>query len=396
MKTSSSNKFLLAILFIALSFTPLIAQDAFNIVYGPYLQAVSANEATIVWVTNKPASSWVEIAPDDNFHFYAQDRPKYYDTLFGKKKVGTLHKVTINGLNPATNYRYRILSKEVKVVEPYYVEYGRVASTDVYTKKPLKFKTLDDKADKVSFGVVNDIHGDNDLLKSLLSGLKSNDNNFYIYNGDMVSHLDSEKQLFDGFITTSINEFASEKPFYMVRGNHETRGDFSTEFINYFPSTTQNPYYAFKQGPCFFLVLDGGEDKPDTSIEYYDLADFDNYRSNEVAWIKEVVESDDFKNAKYRIVLIHVPPVKSTWHGPLDVKEKFLPVLNNANIDVMFCAHLHSYQYVEKGNENLNFPMIVNSNTEALKVNADNSSLKVDVIDKTGKILKSFEYKASK
>lgn len=81
-----------SIITISLLFTLLaFSQEQFNIKYGPYLQHVDENEATIVWVTTKKAMSWVEIAPDDNSHFYAEERPQHFETVNGRKLVGTIH-----------------------------------------------------------------------------------------------------------------------------------------------------------------------------------------------------------------------------------------------------------------------------------------------------------------
>ena len=41
---------------------------------------------------------------------------------------------------------------------------------------------------------------------------------FYFFNGDMVDFLQSEYQLFPGFIDTAVTYFATRKPFYYVRG----------------------------------------------------------------------------------------------------------------------------------------------------------------------------------
>ena len=42
---------------------------------GPYLQQMGEHEVTIVWMTNRPAVSWVEIAPNDGRSFYATEHP---------------------------------------------------------------------------------------------------------------------------------------------------------------------------------------------------------------------------------------------------------------------------------------------------------------------------------
>ena len=42
-----------------------VATAQIKILYGPYLQNVKENEATIVWVADKPSIGWGELAPND-------------------------------------------------------------------------------------------------------------------------------------------------------------------------------------------------------------------------------------------------------------------------------------------------------------------------------------------
>lgn len=126
----------------------------------PYLQQLSDTEVTIVWGTNKNAVSWVEVAPDDSRNFYATERPKFFDTNFGRKKIGTLHKIRITGLSPATTYRYRIYSKEVTRKAHRDVRYGRIIANNIHKGKPYMFSTLNPDKQNIHFAVVNDIHED--------------------------------------------------------------------------------------------------------------------------------------------------------------------------------------------------------------------------------------------
>ncbi|MEG1934610.1 MAG: FN3 domain-containing metallophosphoesterase family protein [Rikenellaceae bacterium] len=367
------------------------AQDEpFVIKYGPYLQNVGSKEATIVWVTNRNSVSWVEIAPDDGSHFYAVERPQYYHTTFGKKNIGTLHRVVIDSLVPQTTYRYRIYSKEVTSESPYLVTYGKVAASDAYQKAPYKFSTLDSHKPTTDFVVVNDIHASSDLFTALMENENLDSVDMVFLNGDMVSSMNSEKELFDGFLSQCSNLFAKETPMFFVRGNHETRGVFSTHYIDYFPSSTGKPYYTFSQGPVFFVVLDPGEDKPDNDIEYHGLADFDKYRRDEAAWLKGVVCSDEFTKAEVRIVLIHIPPMGGTWHGNLELNRLFMPLLNSSDIDLMICAHEHRHRFMQKGDDGANFPMIVNSNKNSLRVRVDSKMITLDLKDDTGAKVKNY------
>lgn len=381
---------------ILLSLLVLVAGTVFGerikITSGPYLQLVNENEATIVWTTNNRAVSWVEIAPDDSLHFYAEERPQYYSTYLGRAVIDTVHKVRIPNLQKGTKYRYRIFSHEVLEEGPYYVAYGPTASTDVYGRLPLTFRTNDASLPSVEFMVVNDIHGDSALFMDLMSGFDKDRIDFVVFNGDMVSYMESEDQIMNGFVNNAVRKFASETPFYMSRGNHETRGNFSKNFLHYFPTPTGLPYFTFSQGPVFFIVMDGGEDKPDSSIEYSGTAFFDDYREQQAAWLRQVVNSDDFRNAAYRVVITHVPPVKDTWHGQLHAKKLFLPILNEAGVDLMICGHLHKYEYNEPGTDGAQFPILVNSNKHALDVKVDPENLDVTIIGRDGKEFKKFVY----
>ena len=369
---------------------------AVKIIYGPYLQMIGETEASIVWVTDKKSLSWVEIAPDDGMNFYAEQRPQFFETFLGRKVLGTVHKIKLTGLTKGTTYRYRIFSQEVMEEQDYQIFYGPIASTNVYTKAPLTFRTLDSSQEKVRFFMVNDIHGNNDLFNSLLKEVKKGETDFVLFNGDMVSHMDSEQQLFEGFVTSAVKKFASEIPFYMVRGNHESRGRFAQNYLKYFPTPTGMPYYTFKQGPVFFIIMDGGEDKPDNDIEYLGTGAFDAYREEEAAWLQQVVASQEFKTAPFKVVVIHVPPTQSTWHGPLHTKKMFVPILNKAGIDLMLCGHLHQHIYAEPGTEGCNFPLLINSNKQVLDVSADNKTLNIVVKDEAGNPVKTFTFQAKK
>ena len=52
---------LLTALFLGLSAG---AQTPFQITFGPYLQNVTADGATVIWGTSADALSWVEAPPD--------------------------------------------------------------------------------------------------------------------------------------------------------------------------------------------------------------------------------------------------------------------------------------------------------------------------------------------
>ncbi|GAA4171043.1 FN3 domain-containing metallophosphoesterase family protein [Sphingobacterium ginsenosidimutans] len=354
-----------------------------SLTHLPYIQGLTDHSVSIIWTTDRPATGWVELAPDDSSHFYHIERPKYYAAAYGFKKVGTVHQVNLNGLKPGTKYRYRVYSQEVTKHVGVNVEYGKIVATNVYRQEPLAFTTLG-PAKVTRFAVVNDIHGRNDVLNKLLDLSDLPKQDFIVFNGDMVDNLLSEQQMFDGFMDTAIKRFASEKPMFYSRGNHETRGPFAITYPQYFPTPTGKLYYQFKHGETAFIVLDCGEDKPDSDMEYSGIVEMDNYRTEQAKWLEEAVEKPDYKDAKYKIIICHMPPFGG-WHGEQEILDKFVPILNRSGAQIMLCGHLHRH-IIKQVSDKVNFPVIVNSNNNLLKVDlAAKGSFKI--IDQQGKLI---------
>lgn len=352
---------------------------------NPYLQSLTDSTVSIVWTTDKPAIAWVEIAPDDGSSFYQRERQKFFHTEHGFNLIGTLHRVDLKGLKPGVSYRYRVYSKEVLQQEGTRVQYGATVAANVYSKAAPSFRTASAK-DTLRFFVVNDIHGNNELLRDLTNQHDLSKTDFAILNGDMLDQFLSEKQMFDGFLRTTTELLGGKIPFYFARGNHETRGSFAFSYPEFFPTPTNKLYYTFSYGDVFFIVLDSGEDKPDTDIEYSELANMDNYRSEQAKWLETVVASEGYKNAKYKIAICHIPPMGNPddWHGLIEVEKKFVPILNKAKVQIMLSAHLHRH-FVRKPDQMHHFPILVNANTNTIQATVDKKQAVFKVIDRSGK-----------
>ena len=353
---------------------------------GPYLQAVTETGFTVVWASDTDAVAWVEVAPDDGSDFYAAERPRYYHSEHGKRIIGRLHRVPVTGLETGTRYRYRIFTQGIlenggnKGVIP-----GRIAASRVYKHEPYYATTLNPDKKTISFAVVNDIHGNDSLFRQLLGGVTEKNTDFVVLNGDMTSMIESERQLFDGYLRSASELFAANVPFCFVRGNHENRGAFSYRASDYFPTPTGRFYYTFRHGPAFFVVLDCGEDKPDNDIEYSGLADFDRYRETEADWLKGVVASEEFRQAPLRIVLLHIPPLHYDWHGGREIQRLFMPLLQGAGVDLMLCGHLHKAFYTAAGEDKYDFPVLINSNRECVRVTVEGRKIEAEIRDAAGK-----------
>lgn len=362
-------------------------QDVFKITHGPYLCDMSETGVTVVWTTNRKAMAWVEVAPDDATNFYSYERPKHYDTKYGRIQANTtLHVVRINDLKPGTSYRYAIFSKEMKEwPSDARIEYGTTIANPAYARNSLRFKTFSQEDDTVSFLVFNDLHGRAQFMKDILKNTDLKKIDFVVFNGDMSSTINSEEQIFTDFIDPAVEMFATRIPIMYTRGNHETRGTHADELMKYFPKKNPNIYEQLNVGKVAMLLLDCGEDKPDSDIEYSGIADFDAYRTEQAAWVKDAVTTEQFRNAAARIAILHMPPLVSNWHGNIHLSETLLPILNKARVTVMFSGHTHRYSLNPPVKDVIEFPVLVNSNNGIIKCDVINGRVITKIITLEGK-----------
>ena len=97
-----------------------------------------------------------------------------------------------------------------------------------------------------------------------------------------------------------VADIVKDIPVVFARGNHEGRGADSYLVPGLFDTPTGEPYYIFRRGPVAFVVLDGGEDKPDSSVEYSGLADYDAYRQAELEWLRGAVKDRSSEGPAFR------------------------------------------------------------------------------------------------
>lgn len=365
------------------------ASAQIKITHGPWLTDMGETGVTIMWKTDKPALSWVEYAENPDVSFNAEDLPRVYDARDGRRRtLDTLHCVRLEGLKPGTEYFYRLYSKEVvKYIEYGHTVYGDTATTSadiqVPTQLPTRFKTFDSSTDKVRFLVFNDIHENVDMLLEMCGKVDFSKIDFVLLNGDMLSTVEEESQVFDKFIDPCVKAFASSVPIVYTRGNHETRGAWSENLYRFFPTSTGKFYYSFNVGKINFIVLDCGEDKPDDNVEYSGIAEYDAYREKEAAWLKAELAADTEEHSA-RIVALHVPPMGDDWHVNMHLQEFFLPVLNGNGVNLMISGHNHAHNLIGP-NDKMDFPNLVNDNESMVLVDVSGDKIKVRISGLTNK-----------
>lgn len=355
------------------------SQDAekLDIVHGPYLQAVTESSATVVWFTNRNCVSRVEYSPADG-----NDVRTAFASHHGLVDANArIHKIPLTGLKPGVRYKYSVVSREIMKFDPY-----QVAFDDTIVEGPYFVQTWNSQKDGFSFCVVNDIHEDAGRLDSLLNQVPLSTLDTVFLNGDMIDHWSRENQPFDGFLDLCVRRFARETPFVYVRGNHETRGVLARGLLDCFPTPNGRYYHAFRHGPVSFLILDTGEDKPDSSKEYSGLVDFDAYRAEQTQWLGRIVQDESFKTSTYRVVLMHMPPFMGEY-GASQVHTLWSPILNEASIDLMFCGHTHHFARIDPNESGNHYPILINAPDMVVQVEVSDSRLEATVKKADGQVV---------
>ena len=202
----------------------------------------------------------------------------------------------------------------------------------------------------------------------------------------MTSNITSEDLIAKMYLSSVAKSLNGSIPLFASRGNHELRGKDAVKWLNYFSTPTGTPYYSFSIGKFFFIVLDACEDKPDSDIEYSGIVASSPYVKRQSKWLKQVLASEECKNAEVRIVFCHVPPASNGWYGAVQMCELLVKPLNEADIDAMFCGHIHKWRVDEPDGKisNANFPVISNPNLQRMEVTLTKDSLDIKTFDTNG------------
>ncbi len=83
-------------------------------IFNETIASVEATQATITWETNKPATSRVIYSSENQPHILLLDSPPNYgyaDSTSENSSLKVLHSMVVSGLEPATTYYFRCISR---------------------------------------------------------------------------------------------------------------------------------------------------------------------------------------------------------------------------------------------------------------------------------------------
>ena len=351
----------------------------------PYLQNLTHESTAIMWYSEKPAYGWIEYGKTDAF---GEKADRVVDGL--RTANGVLHKIRLTELEPGTTYYYRACIKPITDFKPY-----NVVFEDVVYSKTYAFKTNILAFNQISCAIFNDLHNNYSMFDSLCTALDGAEYQFSIFNGDCFSDPQSEKDVIEALNVFNDGVSAYSQPPIFIRGNHETRGAFARNMKKSFDFPGDEFYFAMTAGPVRFIFLDCGEDKTDDHKEYSGLTDFTGYRERQEAWLKTEVKSDEFRDAKYRILVHHIPLYNENSRGISKFSRAlWAPVLDDAPIDLAVNGHTHRYAFVPVGAEDNKYAALIgggSKNGTVMLLSASDEKLTIEVRNTSGEILGSYE-----
>lgn len=315
----------------------------------PYLQNPTDGGMTVSWLTNVPTQGWVEYGLSPNHLAIKKER-----LVDGQVICNTTHhKVRLTDLKPATTYYYRTVSREMTLYMGYKKEFGETVHSDIYS-----FTTSSSEADSFTAIIYNDLHKRPELLRQLASTVEEAKADMVFFNGDCIDDPSDENDAV-GFLKEMCETVgASERPIFIIRGNHEIRNAYSIELRDLIDYVNDKTYNAFTWGDTRFVVLDCGEDKPDSTWVYYGLNDFTQLRIDQAKFLATEIKGDAFTKASRKVLLHHIPIYGMKQNGFNPCRELWEPILRKTAFDVAINAHTHKFNYIEKGRDNNPFPVV--------------------------------------
>ncbi len=345
----------------------------------PYLQAPTIDGITIMWLTNQFCLNWLEYGETEKLGTKAEQY------THGMMNINSrINTVTLTNLKPNTNYFYKVFSKEIVDFRPYKITFGDTINSETYP-----FKTLNPKEKEVSWLILNDIHDRPESFKELIQLNHDKPYDFVFLNGDMFDYQTDENQIINHLLNPC-SLFSTEKPFMFVRGNHETRGKYSRNLLDYYYNYDKKEYYSFKMGPVFTIVLDTGEDKKDSHPVYGGTVNYDSYREEQAIWLEKQMKSKAFKNAPFRVVMMHIPHYHSDEeHGTTECRRLFGTLFEKYKIDLFIAGHTHEYGIFEPSKEH-SYHFVIGGGPETgtrtlIRIDANPEVLNLQMLDDSGK-----------
>ncbi len=222
---------------------------------------------SVVFSTSDCGTGYIEYTYDGKDY-------KVYDATGGRLNAdGKIHSMSVP-YEHLQNNSYKVGS--VRIIEQYSYgsRRGKEVVSDEYT---LSYVGGDDR----NILVISDWHTMLDKAYDAIGYLGDYDS--VILLGDSSPGVDFEDQVIRNIVQFGGQVSGGTKPILYVRGNHETRGAYAGEIMT--SLGLDSFYYKSESDPYTFIILDSGEDKDDSHIEYGGMTDYNTSRAEMIKWL---------------------------------------------------------------------------------------------------------------
>ena len=364
--------------------------NALPAVLSPYLQNPTADGMTVCFLAQ--GAEQVRIAWNKEDRSSLREVPSQSTAIDGTP--WTIWKMRLTNLRPGTAYHYQ-------------VRYRLAANN---TTTPMyRFRTLDPHATTLRCAAFNDLHNRDSTLAALMQQVKPEDFEFSVLMGDCFADPGTANGAYEVFRT--LNAYVhlldgANKPIILVRGNHETRGNFSHQMANLFDlpnlSITQKWgddqwQFALHAGPVYFLAMDTGEDDDDSTplASYKNPALWQTVRQREADWLKQCLAAKTGQDVPWRVFLSHIPLYNSPCISAR-ARDLWSPLLHDFKPDLMLAGHDHTWRKALPPTQDTPWSTLVGGGPSmdegtVMLLSADDKTLRVRLLSANdGRILTEF------
>lgn len=287
--------------------------DLFHFTAGPNLNMATERSINVTWETDRPATAVIEWGETAE--------------LGNKLNLDTpsrLQQATIDGLQPGSNYFYRITA---------------TAEERVIDSGLLTFKTAVQPGQPFRFAVIGDTESRPHINDQLAKRIWAERPNFVINLGDLTDAGEQPHRYewtHEYFV--GMTQLISRVPMFAVPGNGESDLHW---YKHYHAYPEPEGYYTFRFGDAAFFMLDSNR----RDVEFAP-------GGVQYEWLDKQLGASD---AKWKFVCHHHATYTGeeddygdSWKGPAHFGDPFVrqivPLYEKHRVDIAMFGHLHLYE----------------------------------------------------
>ena len=357
---------------------------AWQVSNGPFLLNPDCGRVSINWATAGMCAAMVEYRLQGTEEWRVCNIDECNGVL---EQDHTCHRAELEDLQENAVYEYRLKSLVPVSLE----EKVFPADGSVYA-----FKTFGRGCGDFSFGICSDLHSNNERLRLFLQLKEFRNCDFFVLLGDLLSHISGHEAFYTGLLDSASELYARNRPLVFVRGNHEQVGLFTGSY-SLMQHFTNRTHYMFQQGNCCFAVLDVGSDHPDDAVHRNEAM----VRAQQ-DFLADAARSAMWKNADFRIILIHIPPADGSFHAQKSCDLLAALPEDAPQPDLLIGGHYHKYFRLTPNEEPFTplgkvansdlskkhpFTVIANDVCTALRADISGKTLQITAVTESGDII---------